>query len=58
VRLDILTIQGKSIGTIVDENQPGGRHHAGWDAVHCAPGVYLGRLEIDREILVKKFLLR
>ena len=59
VRLDVISINGQRVATLVDENQHAGEHRVTFDASGLASGVYLYRLQAgsftktERMVLVK-----
>jgi uncharacterized delta-60 repeat protein len=45
VRLEVYSMLGKLVATLVDANQPAGHHQASFDAAGLASGVYFYRIE-------------
>lgn len=56
VKLEILTLEGKQIASLVNEHCEEGSYSADWDASNMASGVYLYRLETDKFSQTKKLL--
>jgi hypothetical protein len=54
VQLSIYDGNGKVVTTLVDSNQPNGRHSAVWNANGMPAGVYHYALYVDGELLVKR----
>jgi hypothetical protein len=54
VQLSIYDGNGKLVTTLVDTNQPNGRHSAVWNANGMPSGVYHYALYVDGELLVKR----
>lgn len=57
VRLDIFTIDGKLVETLVHDNLRTGSHHYKYNAAGQASGVYFYRLSANNMHFVKKMLL-
>ncbi len=51
VRLDVYDVQGRLVGTLVDEGQEPGVFEAEWDASGLASGTYLYRLQVDGNVV-------
>jgi hypothetical protein len=58
VRLEILTISGQRIRTLVDRSQAAASHSCAWNARDVRPGIYVCRLTVDNETMAKRFVLR
>ncbi|HPN35469.1 MAG TPA: FG-GAP-like repeat-containing protein [bacterium] len=57
VRLQVYSVNGQWVTTLVDKVQPGGRYSACFDAGQLAGGVYFYRLITDQSVLQKKMVL-
>ncbi len=57
VKLNIISIEGKTIASLVNNNLDEGSYSADWDATRFASGVYLYRLETENYSDTKKFVL-
>jgi len=57
VTLKIYDITGRTIKTIVDENQKPGKYKVSFNADGLASGAYIYRLRADNEVLTKKMIL-
>jgi len=62
VRLDVFNILGQQVKVLVDENMVPGPHTVIWDGTNhnneaVATGIYLYRLQVDKEHKTKKMLL-
>jgi hypothetical protein len=58
VRLEIFSILGRKIKTLVDGGHAAGRHSCAWNTGAAGPGAYLCRLTLNNETMVRKFVLR
>lgn len=56
VTLEVYDLQGRLIGTLVDEEQQAGNHEATWDASDLASGVYLYRLSAGDFVQTRKMM--
>ncbi len=57
VRLAVYNILGQKVATLVSEAQQAGYHTVSWNGINAASGVYIYRLEANRQILTQKMLL-
>jgi len=57
VKLEVYTIDGRRIWTLVNEQQPEGRYEIPVNAANLASGVYLYRLVVDGFARTKKFMV-
>jgi len=62
VRLQIYDLMGRNINTLVNQNQPAGRHFITWNANdfsgnQVSAGVYLYRLQAGDKIFTRKMIL-
>ena len=57
VRLEVYSVTGQWVSTLVDKVQPGGQYTARFDAGPLAGGVYFYRLITDQTVLQKKMVL-
>lgn len=62
VRLQIFDAQGRCISLLVDEMQKAGRHAVSWNGCSqtgapLSSGVYFGRLEAGKTVLIRKLIL-
>ena len=62
VRLEIYDLMGRNINTVVNQNQPAGRHFIIWNANdylgnQVSAGVYLYRLQAGNKIFTRKMIL-
>jgi hypothetical protein len=56
-RLEIYSLLGQRVATLVDREMPAGNHTAQWKASHLASGMYLYRLSHNGEVMVRKMVL-
>jgi hypothetical protein len=56
-KLEIYSLLGQRVATLVDREMPGGNHTAQWKASHLASGMYLYRLSHNGEVMVRKMVL-
>ena len=62
VSLEIVDVRGRRVAVLVDQNQPAGKHQAGWDAHDyagraVASGMYFYRLQIGDQVETGKMVL-
>ncbi len=57
VRLDIYSLIGRRIATLINETVPSGIHEVTFDASNLASGVYVYRLTVADQVLNKRFTL-
>jgi hypothetical protein len=57
VTIEIFSITGQHIATLVDESQAAGRHHVDFDAGQLTSGVYLYRMQANGISATKKLTL-
>jgi hypothetical protein len=57
VRLQVYTITGQLVATLVNGMQPAGRHDAEWDATTAAAGVYVYRLSAGADVRTGRMIL-
>ncbi|TNE70931.1 T9SS type A sorting domain-containing protein [bacterium] len=57
VRLEVFTLLGQKVATLVDKQQIAGYHTVKFDASHLSSGVYLYRLVSGEQELIKKMML-
>lgn len=57
VRLEILDVLGRKVGTIVDQKMTAGAYNAHFDAGDLASGMYAYRLTVDERIQTKSMVL-
>jgi hypothetical protein len=57
VVLEVYSIVGERVATLVDQTQPAGYHTVRFDAANLPSGIYLYRLKGGGESLVKKMIL-
>jgi len=57
VRLEVYSVTGQWVSTLVDKVQPGGQYTARFDAGPLAGGVYFYRLITDQTVMQKKMVL-
>jgi len=55
--LEIYSLLGQRVATLVDREMPAGNHTAQWKAGHLASGMYLYRLSHNGEVMVRKMVL-
>ena len=55
--LKVYDVTGRLVATLVDNELPGGRHQAGWDAKGSASGVYFYRLTVGSFSDTRKMVL-
>jgi hypothetical protein len=56
-KLEIYSLLGQRVATLIDREMPAGNHTAQWKAGHLASGMYLYRLSHNGEVMVKKMVL-
>lgn len=56
-RLEIYSLLGQRVATIIDRELPAGNHTAQWNAGHLASGMYLYRLSHNGQVMVRKMVL-
>lgn len=56
IKLDIISLEGKQIASLVDHEFEEGRYSANWDASNVSSGIYLYRLESDQNSQTRKLL--
>ena len=54
MRLDLYTIDGRKVATLVSDRLEGGRHQAELDASRLASGVYFYTLSAGGRLLTRK----
>ncbi|TVR12852.1 MAG: T9SS C-terminal target domain-containing protein [Balneolaceae bacterium] len=57
VRLDVFSIEGRQISTLVNNRQPAGTHNVSFDASNLASGIYIYRLQAGQLVLTRKMVL-
>ncbi|MFU8860080.1 MAG: T9SS type A sorting domain-containing protein [Cyclonatronaceae bacterium] len=57
VTLDVYTITGQHVATLVDEFRTAGHHHVTFDGSRLSSGVYMYRLKTDQVIMTRKMTL-
>ena len=57
VQLDVFTVLGEQVATLVDQVQDAGIHQLQFNALHLPSGVYFYRLKADAVLLTRKMLL-
>jgi hypothetical protein len=57
VTLQVFTVLGEEVATLVDQELPAGRHEAAWDANSMNGGVYFYRLQAGSFVQTKKLIL-
>lgn len=57
VRLDVITLQGQRVATLVQGTQSAGTHRVNFDASHLSSGIYLYRLEAGGQVITRKMTL-
>ena len=57
VNLTVYTLTGKAVATLVDGTQPAGSYSVSFDASNLSSGIYLYRLQTDRNTLTRKMTL-
>jgi len=57
VNVTIIDINGKVITTLVNENQPQGRHTTEWNATNQATGIYFYQIKTDNALITRKLEL-
>jgi len=57
VRLDIYTVLGKRVATLVESRRQAGSHEISFDATHLSSGVYIYRLEAGEFTRTRKMML-
>jgi hypothetical protein len=54
--LVVFDVRGVRVATLVDRVLPAGKHHVAWRPPEWASGVYLGRVEVDGEVVTRTVL--
>ncbi|MCG8373962.1 MAG: discoidin domain-containing protein [Balneolales bacterium] len=57
VELNIYTIAGQKVATLVHQKQSSGEYSVSWNAASSSSGVYIYRLKTDQGVLSKKMVL-
>ncbi len=57
VRLEVVDLLGRTIATLIDHEQPAGRHEVTFDASQLAGGVYIYRIRTDEFTSARSMLL-
>lgn len=57
VILEVYTISGEKVATLIDGQMSAGMHYIPWNAAHLASGMYIFRLRADQKTDTKKMLL-
>lgn len=57
VKIDVYTITGERLFTLVDEYQPAGTYNIVFDASNLTSGIYLYKLKANNHVAVKKMIL-
>ncbi|MDD3642762.1 MAG: PKD domain-containing protein [Candidatus Krumholzibacteria bacterium] len=57
VRLDVYTVKGELVETLVDGTRGAGYHTVEWNAAGVSSGIYLYRLITPRSVLTRKMIL-
>jgi len=57
VTLEVYSIEGQRVATLVNSQQPAGMHSVNFDASNLASGVYLYRLTAGTNVLSRKMIL-
>lgn len=57
VRIVVYDILGRRVATLVDAEQPAGRHRAVFDASRVASGVYVYRLEVGGTLFSNRMVV-
>ncbi len=56
VKITILDVLGKEVGTLIDETKSQGEHSIAFDGSNLASGIYFCQLRVDRYSAFKKML--
>ena len=54
MHLSVYNMLGKEVATLVDGNQPSGRHTASFDASHLSSGFYIYRIQAGEFVESRK----
>jgi hypothetical protein len=57
VRLDVYSVTGRHVATLVDSHLPAGHHTCTWNAGDMASGIYFYRIRADSAIETRKLVL-
>lgn len=57
VTLEVYSLLGQKIASLVSEKQPAGNHSLSFDASSLSSGIYFYRLKFDNQIMIKKMTL-
>lgn len=57
VNLNVYTIVGQKIATLVDEVREAGVHREVWNAVDMPSGIYIAQLEVNGKVYIRKMTL-
>lgn len=57
VVLNVYTIVGQKVATLVDEVRDVGEHHESWNATDMPSGIYIAQLEVQGKVYIRKMTL-
>lgn len=57
MRLEIFSMDGRRMATIIEENLPGGSHEIDFSANGWSSGIYMYRLTAGGVVLTRKMML-
>ncbi|MEX0680107.1 MAG: T9SS type A sorting domain-containing protein [Balneolales bacterium] len=57
VLLEVFDINGRHVGTLIDGTMPAGQHTHTFNAEGLSSGIYLGRLQVDDQILMRRMTI-
>ena len=57
VKIDIFSLDGRKVGTLVDGKLSAGMHKANWDARRFSSGMYFYRVVTSEQTITKRLLL-
>ncbi len=57
VRVEVVSLLGETVATLVDERQTAGRHEQHWNASGLPQGMYVVRLLADGHVIIRQLLV-
>ena len=57
VKLEVFSITGQKVATLIDDTQPAGRHSVKWNADYFPNGMYMVKIQANNKHRVKKSIL-
>ena len=57
IRLDVFDLTGRKVAKLVDGVRPAGSHVVEFDASSLSSGIYLYKLAVDKQHIVRKMVV-